>query len=137
MIDSRTAPYAALFLRLSLSFLFFAHIYRKFAIIGFDPWWSGLQKAGYADWMLSYTLVAEFAGAILLLLGIYSRYVSLFAMPVMIALVYHWAVRKGFWFSDGGLEFVLAWLMMLIGQALLGDGAQVTLIFPAAGADIL
>jgi putative oxidoreductase len=123
MIDHRTAPYAALFLRLSLSFLFFAHLYRKFAIIGFDSWWSGLQKAGYADWMLSYTLVAEFAGAILLLLGVYSRYVSLFAMPVMIALVYHWAVRKGFWFSDGGLEFVLAWLMMLIGQALLGDGA--------------
>jgi putative oxidoreductase len=123
MIDHRTAPYAALFLRLSLSFLFFAHLYRKFAIIGFDSWWSGLQKAGYADWMLSYTLVAEFAGAILLPLGVYSRYVSLFAMPVMIALVYHWAVRKGFWFSDGGLEFVLAWLMMLIGQALLGDGA--------------
>jgi putative oxidoreductase len=123
MIDHRTAPYAALFLRLSLSFLFFAHLYRKFAIIGFDSWWSGLQKAGYADWMLSYTLVAEFAGAILLLLGIYSRYVSLFAMPVMIALVYHWAIRKGFWFSDGGLEFVLAWLMMLIAQALLGDGA--------------
>jgi putative oxidoreductase len=123
MIDHRTAPYAALFLRLSLSFLFFAHIYRKFAIIGFDPWWAGLQKAGYADWMLSYTLVAEFAGAVLLLLGIYTRYVSVFAMPVMIALVYHWAIRKGFWFSDGGLEFVLAWLMMLIAQALLGDGA--------------
>ena len=32
MIDNRTAPYAALFLRLSLSFLFFAHIYRKFAM---------------------------------------------------------------------------------------------------------
>jgi hypothetical protein len=40
MIDSRTAPYAALFLRLSLSFFFFAHLYRKFAIIGFDNWWS-------------------------------------------------------------------------------------------------
>lgn len=123
MIDGRTAPYAALFLRLSLSFLFFAHIYRKFAIIGFDAWWSRLLKDGYADWMLYYTLVAEFAGAILLLLGIYSRYVSLVAMPVMIALVYHWAIRKGFWFTDGGSEFVLAWLMMLIGLALLGDGA--------------
>jgi putative oxidoreductase len=123
MIDTRTVPYAALFLRLSLSFLFFAHIYRKFAIIGFDSWWSGLIKQGYADWMLSYTLVAEFAGAILLLLGIYSRYVSVIAMPVMIALVYHWATRKGFWFGDGGAEFVLAWLMMLIAQVLLGDGA--------------
>ena len=123
MIDNRTAPYAALFLRLSLSFLFFAHIYRKFAITGFDRWWSALEKAGYSDWVLYYVLVAESAAAILLLLGIYSRYVSLFVMPVMIALVYHWAIRKGFWFTDGGLEFVLAWLMMLIAQVLLGDGA--------------
>ena len=36
MIDHRTAPYAALVLRLSLSFFFFAHLYRKFAFFGFD-----------------------------------------------------------------------------------------------------
>ena len=123
MTDQRTAPYAALFLRLSLSFLFCAHLYRKYAIIGFDSWWAGQNKSGYPDWVLSYVLVAEFAGAVLLLLGIYTRYVSLFVMPVMIALVYHWGIRKGFWFTDGGLEFVLAWLMMLIVQVLLGDGA--------------
>ena len=29
MIDQRTAPYAALVLRLALSFLFFAHLYRN------------------------------------------------------------------------------------------------------------
>jgi putative oxidoreductase len=123
MIDHRTVPYAAFFLRLSLSFLFFAHLYRKFASIGFDPWLIGMQKAGYPDWISYYTVSAEFAGAILLLLGIYSRYVSLFTMPVLIAVVYHWAIRKGFWFADGGLEFPLAWVMMLITQALLGDGA--------------
>jgi putative oxidoreductase len=123
MIDDRTAPYAALVLRLSLAFLFLAHLYRKFAVIGFDSWWTGLNKQGYADWMLSYTLVAELAGAVLLALGIYSRYVSLFALPVLIAVTWHWAIRKGFWFADGGLEFPLAWTLMLIAQALLGDGA--------------
>ena len=81
MIDHRTAPYAALVLRLSLSFLFIAHLYRKLAVIGFDSWWSGLAKQGYADWMLSYTLTIEFGGAILLLLGIYTRYVSILALP--------------------------------------------------------
>ena len=124
MIDNRTAPYAALVLRLSMSFLFFAHIYRKFAIIGFDNWWSRLvAKDGYADWMLYYTLAAESAGAVLLLLGIYTRYVSLFALPVLIAVTHYWAVRKGFWFGDGGAEFPLAWTLMLVGQLLLGDGA--------------
>lgn len=119
----RTAPYAALVLRLSLAFLFAAHVYRKFAIIGFDNWWTGLNKAGYADWMLQYTLAAEFLAAILLLFGIYSRYVSLFALPVLIAVTNHWAVRKGFWFTDGGAEFPLAWTMMLVAQVFLGDGA--------------
>jgi putative oxidoreductase len=122
-MDTRTAPYAALFLRLSLSFFFIAHLYRKFAVLGFDSWWSGWIKEGYPEWVLSYCLIAEFSGAILLLLGIYTRYVSLMLMPLMIALVYHWAIRKGFWFGNGGAEFVLAWLMMLITQVLLGDGA--------------
>jgi putative oxidoreductase len=123
MIDNRTAAYAALVLRLSLSFLFFAHLYRKFGVTGFDTWWSNTSKAGYADWTLYYTLAAESAGAVLLLLGIYTRYVSLLALPVLIAITYHWAVRRGFWFSDGGAEFTLAWTMMLVAQALLGDGA--------------
>jgi len=123
MIDQRTAPYAALVLRLSLSFFFFAHVYRKFAILGCDSWWSGLSKQGYADWVLSYTVAAEFAGGVLLLLGVYTRTVSLLTLPVIIAVTYHWAIRKGFWFGDGGAEFTLAWTFMLVGQALLGDGA--------------
>lgn len=123
MLDHRTAPYAALVLRLSLAFFFIAHVYRKFAIIGFDNWWNRLAKDGYADWMLYYTLAAESAGAVLLLLGIYSRYVSLFALAVLIAVTHYWAIRKGFWFGDGGAEFPLAWTLMLVAQALLGDGA--------------
>ena len=80
MIDTRFAPYGALVLRLSLSFFFFAHLYRKFAVTGFDPWWNGLVKQGYADWMLGYTVGAEFLGAVLLLLGIYTRTVSLLTL---------------------------------------------------------
>jgi len=44
MIDNRTAPYAALVLRLSLAFFFFAHLYRKFEVTGFDKWWAGMKK---------------------------------------------------------------------------------------------
>lgn len=123
MIDNRTAPYAAFVLRVSLAGFFLAHLYKKFAVTGFDSWWNGLEKAGYADWMLYYTLAAEFAAAILLVLGMYSRYVSVLALPVMIAVTNHWAMRKGYWFVDGGAEFPLAWTFMLIAQALLGDGA--------------
>ena len=123
MTDNRVVPYAALFLRLSLSFLFFAHLYWKFAIKGYDPWWAGMQEAGYPDWVTYYVLFIEFTGAVLLLLGVYTRYVALFALPVMIAVAYHWAVRKGFWFVAGGSEFPLAWSMMLVMKVALGDGA--------------
>ena len=123
MVDNRTVPYAALFLRLSLAFLFLAHLYWKFAIKGFAPWWSGMTEAGYPDWTVYYTLLVEFAGAIFLLLGVYTRYVCIIAMPVMIAVTYHWAIRKGLWFTDGGAEFPLAWSLMLVAQVLLGDGA--------------
>ena len=123
MIDHRTAPYAALAPRLALSFLFFAHLYRKFGHTGYENWFSGWTKAGYPAWTLHYTVVAEFAGAILLLLGIYSRYVALFVLPAIIAVAQLWGARKGFWFSDGGLEFPLCWTVMLVVQALLGDGA--------------
>jgi putative oxidoreductase len=123
MIDSRTAPYAALLLRLSLSFLFFAHLYWKFAIKGYDAWWAGMVEAGYPNWASYYTLAIEFTGAVLLLFGIYTRYVCLFALPVMIAIINHWAIRKGFYFTVGGAELPFAWTMMLITQALLGDGA--------------
>jgi len=123
MIDDRAAPYAALVLRLTLAGFFFAHLFRKFAVIGFDAWWSGLEKSGYQGWMLSYTVAAEFAGAVLILLGVYTRAVSLLTLPVLIAVTNHWAVRKGFWFADGGAEFPLAWSAMLVVQILLGDGA--------------
>ena len=123
MIDNRTAPYAALVLRLALSFFFFAHLIRKFAVIGFDPWWTGLVKQGYPGVVLGYTVAIEFAGALLLLLGVYTRYVSLLSLPVLMAVANHWMVRKGFWFADGGMEFPLAWVFMLIAQILLGDGA--------------
>ena len=53
MMDNRFVPYAALFLRLSLSFLFFAHLYRKFSISGFDVWWGGLVKQGYSSLSLA------------------------------------------------------------------------------------
>jgi putative oxidoreductase len=123
MDDKRCAAYAALVLRLSLATFFILHVYRKFAVIGFDSWWNGLVKAGYADWTLYYTLGAEFAGAVLLIPGIYTRYVALLTLPVLVAVTRHWAIRKGLWFTDGGAEFPLAWSMMLLAQIFLGDGA--------------
>lgn len=123
MIDIRTAPFAALLLRLTISGLFIFALYGKFILRPISMWWNGLVKAGYPEWMLVYTLSAEFAAAILLLLGIYTRWVSLYAIPMMMGATYFWMVRKGFAFTEAGWEMPFVWTIMLLVQALLGDGA--------------
>ncbi len=104
MIDNGTAPYAALVLRLALSFFFFPHLIRKFAVIGFDPWWAGLVKQGYPGVALGYAVAIEFAGALLLLLGVYTRYVSSLSLPRahLGSPITGWC-RKSFWFADGSM----------------------------------
>ena len=133
MIDNRTAPYAALLLRVTLGLLAIAHIYWKFFILpnGIDGWWSNLNNNGYPNWVVIYVLTGEFAGALLLIPGIYTRYVALYALPLMIGALQYWLVRKGFFFTAAGGEMPLLWSIALITQALLGDGAYALLPSPA------
>ena len=122
MIDHRTAPYAALLLRVTLGSLFIAHLYWKFAVRGFDAWWSGLHAAGYPTAALIYVLCAEFAGALLLIPGIFTRWVCLFALPLMIGAAQFWFDRNGFYFTAAGAELPIVWGLALCVLALLGNG---------------
>lgn len=123
MIDHRTAPYAALLLRVVMGLLFITHIYWKFAVRGFEPWLNGLYQAGYGMPVVIYILCIEFIGAVLLIPGIFTRWVCLLALPVMLGASHFWLERTGFFFTVGGAEFTLFWAVALVVQALLGDGA--------------
>jgi putative oxidoreductase len=123
MIDRRTAPYAALLLRVAVGSLFILHIYRKFFITGVDAWWENLAHSGYPKVVMIYALAAEFSAAVALPLGLWTRWVSLLALPLIAGAAHFWLVRKGFWFSDAGGEFPLLWAAALLVLALLGDGA--------------
>jgi putative oxidoreductase len=122
-MDQRTAPYATLLLRLTLGAYFILHIYRKFAIITFSGWWLGLEHNGYPAWVLVYVLISEFAAAIALPLGLWTRWVSLFALPALIGVSQYWFVRRGFWFTNSGAELPVLWTFGLAAMAFLGDGA--------------
>jgi putative oxidoreductase len=123
MIDRRTAPYAALLLRAAVGALFILHIYRKFFITGIDAWWDNMAHSGYPKIVMIYALVAEFSAAVALPLGLWTRWVSLLAFPLIAGAAHFWLVRRGFWFSDAGGEFTLLWAAALLVLALLGDGA--------------
>lgn len=124
MNSSRIAQYAPLLLRLVLGSLFIAHLYWKFAILsgGLSRWWAGFASGGYPWFVPWYVFSAELAGALLLIPGIYARWVSLYALPMMLGAAQFWAVRKGFYFTGAGAELPLVWSLLLVLQVMLGDG---------------
>lgn len=124
-MDSRRAAwYAPLVLRVALGSLFIAHLYWKFAIFpgGVAQWCASFATNGYPSFVSWSVISAEVAGALLLIPGIYACWVSLYALPMMLAAAQFWAVRKGFYFTGGGAELPLVWSFMLVLQVMLGDG---------------
>src|SRR5690348_13952340 len=100
MANERTAaPLGALLLRLLLGGLFIAHLYWKAVVRpgGIEAWSAGLQALGYPPYVPVYVLSAEVAGALLLIPGVLTRYVALYAMPMMVGAAQFWLVRKGFY----------------------------------------
>lgn len=121
---NRTAGYGPLLLRILLGLLFIAHLYWKVAVRpgGLEGWFEGLVKLGYPPYVPLYVVSAELAGALLLIPGVMSRYVALYALPMMLGAAQFWWTRKGFYFTDAGAELPLVWMALLGLQAVLGDG---------------
>ncbi|WP_407176499.1 DoxX family protein [Bradyrhizobium sp. STM 3562] len=125
MVDSRTAPYAALLLRLSLGVLFLAHAGLK--ILVFTP--AGTAKffgsVGLPPELAYVIMTAEVLAAIALILGIWTRVVALLASPILLGAIYTVHGAAGFFFTNphGGWEYPAFWTIALVVQALLGDGA--------------
>jgi putative oxidoreductase len=125
MIDQKTAPYAIALLRVTLGVFAIAHLYWKFFVLptGFNGWWTNLNNNGYPNWVVVYVLSGEFLGALLLIPGIWARWVALYSMPLIVGAAQYWIVRKGYFFTDAGAELPTLWAIGLIVLAGLGDGA--------------
>jgi putative oxidoreductase len=125
MIDSRTAPYAALLLRVSLGVLFLAHAGLKFFV--FTP--AGTAKffgsVGLPPELAYLVMAAEILAAVALILGVWTRVVALLATPILLGAIFTVHGAAGFFFSNphGGWEYPAFWTAALVVQALLGDGA--------------
>jgi putative oxidoreductase len=112
-------------LRVLLGLLFIAHLFWKLVLFpgGLHAWWNGLVGNGYPAFIPLYVLSAEVAGALLLIPGIFTRWVALYAMPMMLGAAHFWLVRNGFYFTNAGAELPLVWLALLAIQVVAGDGA--------------
>lgn len=125
MIDTRTAAFGALALRVSLGILFLAHAGLKLFV--FTP--SGtahfFASLGLPPALAYATMAAEVGGGLALILGVWTRVVSLALIPILLGAILTVHGKAGFFFTDpnGGWEFPAFWIAALVTQALLGDGA--------------
>jgi putative oxidoreductase len=124
MIDNRTAPYAALVLRVSLGVMFIAHSlvlkYFTYTLAGTVQFFESIGLPG----ALAYaTFWAELIGGVALVAGIGSRWVALALIPILAGAA--WVhVGNGWVFSNpnGGWEYPAFLIAASIVVALLGDG---------------
>ncbi len=125
MTDDKSIPYAALILRLSLAVLFLAHAGLKYFV--FTPAGAAgfFESLGLPGALAYLTIAAEVIGAVFLIAGLYSRYVSLALLPILLGAIFFVHGGNGWLFSNenGGWEFPAFWAIALVVQALLGDGA--------------
>lgn len=119
------ADLAATILRVSLGILFLAHAWLKLVIFTPAGTVGFFESLGFPGFLAYLVIAAELAGGVALILGVWSRWVSIALVPVLLGSIYAPHGAAGFFFSNegGGWEFPAFWAIALVVQALLGDGA--------------
>jgi len=125
MIDNRTAPYAALVLRVSLGVMFIAHALLKILVFTLPGTAQFFGSVGLPEWLAYPVTVMELVGGVMLVAGIWTRWIALALVPVLLgATSVHWANGWLFTAQNGGWEYPMFLTLAAIAQALLGDGAH-------------
>jgi putative oxidoreductase len=122
---AQTTPYAALLLRVSLGVLFVLHGgLLKLGTFGLAGTMGYFGQIGFPPVLGAVVAFAELFGGIALILGVWTRLVTLLFVPIMIgATLQH--LPNGWMFASprGGFEFPVLWTVLMLVQAGLGAGA--------------
>jgi putative oxidoreductase len=124
MIDSRTAPYAATLLRVSLGAMFIAHsLVLKHLTYTLPGTAQFFQSIGLPAALAYLTFWAELLGGLALIAGIGTRWVALALLPILAGATWVHA-GNGWVFSaaNGGWEYPAFLIAASLVQALLGEG---------------
>ncbi|MEX6674549.1 DoxX family protein [Pseudomonas sp. W2Oct36] len=124
MIDSRTAPYAALIMRVALGLMFIAHGLTK--VLVFTPAGTAgfFESIGFPG-VLAYPVMAfEVIGGVMLVLGVYTRWIAALAVvQLFVAATVHFGNGWSFTNANGGWEYPIYLSVTALVVALLGEGA--------------
>lgn len=126
MIDIKTAPYAALVLRLALGAMFIAHsVWLKLFVFTLPGTAQFFGSIGLPPALAYAVFAMEAIGGVALILGVGTRAVSIALIPVLLGAT--WVHAGNGWLftnANGGWEYPLFLSLATLVQALLGDGAH-------------
>ena len=132
MIDNRTAPYAALVLRVTLGVMFIAHALLKFYVFTLPGTAKFFESLGLPGPLAYVVFWAELIGGALILAGVYSRWVAAALVPILLGAA--WAHAGNGWVftaPNGGWEYPAFLAAAAAVQTLLGDGKySLATLFP-------
>ena len=124
MTDTQLTSYAATLLRVSLGVLALAHGLLKLLVFTPEGTVGFFASLGLPAFLAYATIGIEVIGGFALIAGVFTRYVSIAMIPVLLgAAVVHSSAGWLFSNQGGGWEFPAFWAATLAVQALLGDGA--------------
>jgi putative oxidoreductase len=124
MIDSKTAPYAVLLVRLTLAALFLSHAAAKIFMIGLPGFVRYFGSLGLPEWSAYGIVAVEVVGGIALIVGVLVRWVAILLTAELIGTIVMVHGAKGFLFTStgGGWEYPAFAAATAIALILLGDG---------------
>ena len=123
MIDVRTAPYAALALRVALGTMFIAHALLKVYVFTLPGTVQFFESIGLPGPLAYLTVGAELIGGTLIIAGAWSRWALAALVPVLVGAT--WAHAGNGWLftaPNGGWEYPAFLTAAALAQALIGDG---------------
>ncbi|MEL4887315.1 DoxX family protein [Pectobacterium betavasculorum] len=116
--------YGAFLLRLALGVMWIAHALLKWFVFTLPGTAQYFESVGVPGFLAYPVFIAELAGGIALVLGIYARQVAVLLIPVMIAAA--WVHVPNGWVhtsEGGGWEYPLFLIVTSLALWLIGDGA--------------
>ncbi len=135
MTNDRSTELGAALLRISLGVMYIAHsLVLKYFMFTLDGTAQFFVSLGLPTALAYLTFFAELIGGVMLVLGVWSRAVSLALIPILLgALWVHAGNSWVFSAANGGWEYPLFLIVVSIAQALIGDGAYALRATPILG----
>lgn len=115
----------AALLRVLLGVLFLVHFLTKLLVFTPAGAVAYFQSLGLPGGLACVTMAIELALGVALVLGVWSRWIGLIGVPLLLGTIVSVHGANGFGFANagGGWEYPAVWAVLLVVHALLGEGA--------------